>query len=239
MYQAVKNWVCEAYEIEEERIIRPFWPGEDYQKRTYSPDCVVLDNPPFSILSSICGFYQEHGVQFFLFAPSLTLLSASTVCMDLNHLVCDASIVYENGARVKTSFVTNLGDGQTVMQSAPELSRRINQASKEGKKSKSLPKYQYPSHVITVATLQRYAKYGLDFSIGKKDCVLIRQLEAQKEYKKAIYGNGLLVSSQKAKEREKADRRTKKGIEEKEEKDDFIVWKLSPKEFDMIAKLDS
>lgn len=83
--------------------------------------------------------------------------------------------------------------------------------------------------------LQRYAKYGIDFSIGKKDCVLVRQLEAQKEYKKAIYGNGLLVSSQKAKEREKADRRTEKVIEEK---GDFVKWKLSPKELDMIAKLD-
>ncbi|OZG51970.1 ParB-like nuclease [Pseudoscardovia suis] len=50
-------------------IVRPFWPGADYGRVEYPGGCVVVDNPPFSILSKIIRFYQAHGVRFFLFAP--------------------------------------------------------------------------------------------------------------------------------------------------------------------------
>ena len=55
--------------------MRPFWPGGDYQRENYPAGCVVVDNPPFSILSQICRFYNAHGVKYFLFAPALTLFS--------------------------------------------------------------------------------------------------------------------------------------------------------------------
>lgn len=64
-YEEVKAWACERYDIDPENIVRPFWPGGDYQAADYQPGCVVLDNPPFSILSQIVTWYQERGILFF------------------------------------------------------------------------------------------------------------------------------------------------------------------------------
>lgn len=41
-------------------IVRPFWPGGDYEDFDYPTGCVVIDNPPFSILSKIVRFYEDH-----------------------------------------------------------------------------------------------------------------------------------------------------------------------------------
>ncbi len=126
IYNTVRDWAVAEYGLNENtRIIRPFWPGGDYQSEDYSGDCVVIDNPPFSILSSICNWYNERGVRFFLFAPSLTLFS---VCHGrFNYVASDARIVYENGAKVNTSFVTSMGN--TKIHCAPGLNRAIKQAN--------------------------------------------------------------------------------------------------------------
>ena len=74
VYDAVLAWVRAEYDIADDvPIVRPFWPGADYERAAYPDGCVVVDNPPFSILAKIIRFYQAHGVRFFLFAPSLTL----------------------------------------------------------------------------------------------------------------------------------------------------------------------
>lgn len=72
IYQAVKSWACAEYSIDPETIVRPFWPGGDYERFEYPTGCTVLDNPPFSIISSICANYVKNGIRFFLFAPYLT-----------------------------------------------------------------------------------------------------------------------------------------------------------------------
>lgn len=118
VYDAVLGWVVKEYGIDPQCVVRPFWPGLDYQQQEYPDGCVVVDNPPFSILSKICEWYLDRNIKFFLFAPSLTALSGKNVCMRMNHIICDADIVYENGANVRTAFVTNLGDGETVLQTA-------------------------------------------------------------------------------------------------------------------------
>lgn len=80
VYKVIKDWVCRRYGIDPEKIIRPFWPGADYQAMEYQGGCVVVDNPPFSILSKICEYYLDRGIPFFLFAPSLTCLSGKRPC---------------------------------------------------------------------------------------------------------------------------------------------------------------
>ena len=55
------------------------YPGGDYKAFPYPDGAVVIDNPPFSILASICTFYLEHGIPFFLFAPSLTCFGGRKV----------------------------------------------------------------------------------------------------------------------------------------------------------------
>ena len=100
--------------------MRPFDPGGDYENYEYPEGAVVLDNPPFSILASICAFYLDRGIPFFLFAPSLTAFSGRANNMRMNHIICDCQIVYENGAIVQTSFVTSFGD-DIIAQTEPGL----------------------------------------------------------------------------------------------------------------------
>ncbi len=64
VYDAVLQWVRQNADIEGREIVRPFWPGGDYQNFDYPEGCVVVDNPPFSILSQICTYYAERGIRF-------------------------------------------------------------------------------------------------------------------------------------------------------------------------------
>lgn len=109
VYDTVKDWAISHYKLGDAQILRPFYPGGDYEHEDYPEGCVVIDNPPFSILSQICRFFDEHGIRYFLFAPALTLFS--TNAGKSNYVPVSASVTYENGARVNTSFVTNLGGG--------------------------------------------------------------------------------------------------------------------------------
>ena len=174
VYDTIRDWACQKYEIDPACIVRPFYPGGDYENYEYPVGCVVLDNPPFSILSKICEFYLNRKIPFFLFAPSLTAFSGRKIVMRMNHIICDADIEYENGAVVRTSFVTSFG-GDLVAQTEPELTRLINNAVDilHKKKIKTLPKYEYPDHVVTAAMLQKYAKYGVPWSSRKDECVQI------------------------------------------------------------------
>ena len=45
VYEAVKDWACEEYGISPDSIVRPFYPGGDYEHFHYPDGCVVLDNP--------------------------------------------------------------------------------------------------------------------------------------------------------------------------------------------------
>ena len=239
IYETVKEWVCKEYGVAESSIVRPFWPGADFTKCEYLEGCVVLDNPPFSILSKICEYYVSHGIKFFLFAPSLTCLSGKRTATEINHLICDANIVYENGAEVRTSFVTNLGDGETVLQTAPNLSRLINETSDRLKKQKTvqLPKYDYPDNIVTAALLQRYCRYGVEFEVKKGECVRVSSLDAQKIAGKGIFGGGLLISSRAAAERAAAERAAAERAAA--ERAAAHRWELSEREKEIVRILDS
>ena len=90
VYEAVRDWAVRRYGLEGLEVIRPFWPGGDYQGMEYPDGCVVIDNPPFSILSEICRWYMGRGIRFFLFAPTLILFSvASGAC---KYLPCDVTV---------------------------------------------------------------------------------------------------------------------------------------------------
>ena len=228
IYEAIKEWVCLRYGINPEDTVRPFWLGADYKSFAYSKDSVVLDNPPFSILSQICEYYLERGIRFFLFAPSLTTLSGRKTWDKMNHLICDCNIIYENGANVKTSFVTNL-DKDVIAQTCPELTRIVNNVSERLRKEKvrELPKYEYPDHIVTAAMMQKLARCGVDFEVKRKDCEHIRQLDAQIPERKTIFGAGLLLSEKAAAEKAAA------------EKANTVIYQLSQRELDIVARLGS
>nr|DAK87792.1 MAG TPA: DNA N-6-adenine-methyltransferase [Caudoviricetes sp.] len=220
VYEAVRDWACAEYGIAPSAIVRPFYPGGDYERFEYPDDCFVLDNPPFSILSKICSFYLEREIPFFLFAPSLTCLCGK-LAVKMNHIIADADIVYENGAVVKTAFVTSCG-GDIVLQTAPDLRAAIIEANKKTRETrkKPLPKYEYPEHVITAARAQYLASHGIAYQVRRSDCAFIRTMDAQKEAGKAIFGGGLLLSERAAAERAAAER-----------------WQLSAREMELVASM--
>ena len=222
VYDAIADWVQATYQVSRENFIRPFYPGGDYQNEKYIPGAVVVDNPPFSILSEIVRFYAERKIPFFLFAPSLTLFS-SAVTSHCTCVCCGGSITYENGATVATSFVTNLEPESIRARSCPELYRVIDEANRANlaETKREIPTYSYPDHVVTSSMLSKYAKYGIELTIPRKGSQPIDALDAQTEAGKAIYGKGLLLSEKAAAEKAAA---TKWALSERER---ALVQKLS------------
>ena len=239
IYDVVRDWACQKYSIDPSKIVRPFYPEEDYEDFLYPDGCVVLDNPPFSILSQICRFYLSKNISFFLFAPSLTALNQRNDCLKITHILCDANIEYENGAIVRTAFLTNMG-GDVVAETAPELGKAIAGAMAKTKTERVLPKYAYPDYIVTAAMMQRWAHYGIHFSVKKKDCVLVSKLDAQSAHGKAIFGGGLILSKKAAAEKAAAEKAAaEKAAAEKAaaEKAGAIIWQLSDRERAIVAKL--
>ena len=228
VYAVIKDWACKEYGIDPAKIVRPFYPDGDYENFDYPEGAVVLDNPPFSILSRICVFYLDRGIPFFLFAPSLTAFSGRANNMRMNHIICDCNIEYENGAIVKTSFVTSYG-GDIIAQTEPRLTKLVNDEVERLRRTKTvqLPKYTYPDHIVTAALLQRYSRYGVDFKIHKKDCASIHVLDAQRPTGKKIFGGGLLLSDCAAAERAASDRAA------------ATKWELSARERAIVEYLNS
>ena len=243
IYETVRDWACKEYNINPASVVRPFWPGGDYESFDYPDGCVVLDNPPFSILTRICEFYLERGIPFFLFAPSLTAFSSIKLFDRMNHIICDADITYENGANVRTAFVTSYG-GDIVAQTAPDLGAAVKAAADTLRREKAaqLPKYDYPDHVVTAALMQRYSNYGVEWKIRSGDCVLVRALDEQKEHGKAIFGGGLLLSDRVATERAAAEKAAaEKAAAEKAaaEKAAAHKWRLSDREKAIVNRMSA
>ena len=126
--------------------------------------------------------------------------------MRTNHIICDADITYENGAVVRTAFITSYG--RTIAQTAPELSKAIERAMQQIKREnkKELPKYTYPDHVLTAAMLQKYAHYGVEFAVKREYCTYVTKLDSQRETGKRIFGDGLLLSNRAAAEKAAAEK---------------------------------
>lgn len=189
IYEIIKNWAVERYGLQGRTILRPFKPGGDYEAEEYPEGCVVIDNPPFSILRKIKDFYITHNVDFVLFAPTLTLFSSTDNMV--NYVVADARIKYHNGAVVNTSLVTNLGDN--LIETAPDLRRRIMGAQRKSpiKANVSVKKYEYPEHVISSALLDKYMKHVHPFVLKRSEAYFVRILDTQRATKKGIYGGGI------------------------------------------------
>ena len=221
VYGVIKDWACREYGIDPDKVVRPFYPGGDYESFDYS-DGKVVDNPPFSILSKICTFYRDNHVPFFLFAPNLTIFS-TTSRNGAHMLVTDCTIEYANGAIVNTSFVTSFGDD--LIRTAPDLTKLVNDTVKRVRREsrKHLPKYAYPPELLTVTRLNKVGKAGVDFRVKASDVAFTPRLASQKAVKKAIFGGGYLMSELKAAELKAAE--------------DVTVWPLNDKEKQIIGKL--
>ena len=196
IYTVVRNWVINKYNIpNESKIIRPFYPGGDYQREEYPDGCVVIDNPPFSILSKICTWYDRAGINYFLFAPALTLFTRGREC---NYIVTGANITYANGAQVSTSFITNMGE--YLIENAIDLRESIQLEDKKNRKdtTRTLPKYKYPDAIVTAAAINYLTVHHTPIKIARHDALFVRSLDAQ--IGTAIFGGGFLLTEHAAAE---------------------------------------
>ncbi len=231
IYEAVREFAFEEYGLPEGiRVLRPFYPGGDYESEDYSGDCIVIDNPPFSILARIIRFYMEHGVKFFLFAPGRTLFNYGAID-GVNFVVPGPNdVVFENGANVNLGFVTNLGKDKIYC--CPRLHDRLEEINDENQRAltKSVPKYDYPHNVVSAARLGYLSAHGTELRIKAKDAKFIRALDAQRKQGKSVYGGGFLLSEKAAAEKAAAEKAAA-------EKANAIVWELSEREKKIIAGL--
>ena len=241
IYQAVRGWVFAHYGLPDNTpVIRPFWPGYDYRREDYPDGCVVIDNPPFSILSQIEKFYLDNGVRFFLFAPALSLFKSWDA---LHYVLCGADVTFENGANVKISFVANLGE--YLIETAPDLNHIIKEVNKKNvkKEKAALQKYEYPIELATAARIQWLAIHGITYRVKPEDAHFVRKLDEMGC--KGIFGAGFLLSQRASAERAAAENAATEHMAAEraaaelaaKEKLNVKVWKLSTREKEMIKFL--
>jgi len=234
VFAAVHRWAEAEYGLQGRRIVRPFHPGGDFVAFDYQPGDVVLDNPPFSILTKIRRFYDAQGIDYFLFAPALSLFCTRAPTM----LVVSEVVEYANGAQVATSFITSLQPSVRV-RTAPELAKALRAVRP---KREALPKYAYPHNVRNAALLQRVA--DVDFSISAAECEFTSAMDAQRDAGKAIFGGGIIMSDAKAAELRAAELRAAElraaelKAAELKAAVETIEWGLSQREREIITRLN-
>ena len=221
VYEAVADYVARTYNVSRAKFVRPFYPNGDYQKEKYPRGCVVVDNPPFSILSEILKFYKAKNIAFFLFAPTLTLFSSassSAACA----LPCGVAITYANGANVNTSFLTSFEAGEVRLKSCPELYAAVKAANDKhlAEMHRELPKYVYPLELVTSTKVAAYSRLGVEFSVPVDESEPVSKLDAQID--KAIYGKGYFISRRVLAERERAERERAERFELSEREKEII-----------------
>ena len=234
VYDAVATFVCEEFGLKRSQFKRPFYPGGDYQKERYKVGEVVVDNPPFSIISEIVGFYSERKVPFFLFAPHLTLISERTSKF-CTFLPVGVTITYENGAQINTSFITNLYDSDIWLYSAPKLYKLVKEAEQKAKNDNKerLPIYRYDDHIVFTHHIDKIAEAGLEFTLHRGEGVILSKLDSQAEAGKGLFGRAFLINDKKKDElvalKKEADEKIRP----------VIVWDFSDRELAILKEMNN
>lgn len=233
VYNAVKEWAIKEMGWSGRPVVRPFYPGGDYENFEYPAGCVVIDNPPFSIVSTIANFYEERGIDYFLFCPHFTCFSSTAAT---SHICVGAQIIYENGAKVSTSFLCSQG---TLIRSAPDLYRAVTEANAlnlKGKKQPPHPLYKYPDNVMTASAVALMSKYGIEYR--ENTGVFVRTLDCQRKAKKSIFGAGYIVPVAAAHKAQEAVRKAKE-VPREVRKKAVTRWELSPREIVLLEKAEA
>lgn len=165
VYEAVLQYLREEGKLTDAHtILRPFYPGGDYERAEYPENGIVIDNPPFSIFSKICKFYTARHIPFFLFGPGMTISSVSTYA---TAVIINTGLVFENGANVRVIFASSLFP-DVAMMTAPRLNDLIRACPSQNQK-KELPIYETPDELLSVSDLhpKRGGLFGDHFLIAK------------------------------------------------------------------------
>ena len=228
VYDVVLQWAKEKYHIgEQTTIVRPFFPGGDFERYDYPEDCVVIDNPPFSIMAKIMDWYQEHGIRFVLFCDQRTGACSAVRREGVTFISTDAGVIYENGAVVNTAFVTNMSP-ELMVHTEPELKAKIEDANKTTQEKRKIK--HHPNSVV-VARMIAVSK--VPFSVKRSEIVLFAKCS---KTVKDIFGMIGLVSDSKARELKEAERKARE-LKEAERKE-AEAYDLEPLDYELIAKLN-
>ena len=204
VYEAVLSWCERRYGIDRAKAVRPFFPGGDYANADYPDGCVVVDNPPFSVLSQIVRHYLGRKIRFFLFAPSLTML-AHARHPGCAAVFCGQSLTFDNGANVAVGFLTSLEGADTLAVSAPDLGDALEAVEKENRKAgrRHVTPLSLPDALLTGGCMNYLAVHQVPHTVRRRDAAFVRKCE---NYPGGIFGGGFLLSASAAAERAAAER---------------------------------
>ena len=177
VYEFVRDYFVERFDISEKRIVRPFYPGGDYEKEDYT-GAVVIDNPPFSILAKIVAFYQKQNIPFVMFCS----LEGTTEKHGRLTYFKGGAITYENGAEVGTAFVTNIPSKYAIICDTNFIRGLKNAQEKVKKISKPKP----------------YNEVSLARCPSKADLYILKD-EITGAGSKSTYGTSYMVTDEAAK----------------------------------------
>ena len=218
VYQVVLDYVTMHVDLQGKRIIRPFFPGGNYEEEDYNDNTVVIDNPPFSILSQIVTFYVRRNIRFFLFAPALTLFNAALKHKGVTKIICGAPVIYDNGVKIPTSYLANIwGNGAIVGDNY--LYRKIQACVNI--ETRAVRKIKFPDNICTAAQLQSIVAKGVNFVI--EECAM-SPLYKMDYYDKNLFGGGYILSTSATAEKLAAEK--------------LVEVKLSARELRIIEELD-
>ena len=195
VYEAVLRYVGEVYDLSDKLILRPFYPGGDYENAEYPENGVVIDNPPFSLFVPIVEFYTARNIPFFIFGSGLTITNCCRYC---TAVIIAEQITFENGAKVKCNFASNLF-GDTMIMTAPKLDEYIR-ACKSQETKKPLARIGYPEQVLSCGQMQTICKGGIEFSVKRSECEIIQKLDRlnSNAHKGGLFGYHFILNSAKA-----------------------------------------
>lgn len=229
VYEAVVDYVGSIVDMSDKVVLRPFFPGGDYENAEYPVNGIVIDNPPFSMFLPIVKFYTARKIPFFLFGPGMTIVWASKYC---TVLCINNNIVFENGANVACNFASNLF-GDTVAMTAPCLSQAIAACPSQNTKAKT-SQYTYPDNMLCVSDLQAICKGGVDFAVSRNETHMIDKMDLHPK-KCNIFGTRFLVSDDVVERKKRALELSK---EEQAKAGTFVNIQLSDRERRIIERLN-
>ena len=116
---------------------------------------------------------------------------------EITYIVCNAKVVYDNGALVNTSFVTNL-PCENAIEVLPGLKCEIEQTQKITKKRNR--KLNFPQFVTNSARLGKYANHGIEMKFRRDDVLFTKHFGGV-----SIFGCGAMLSPQGAAAMERAN----------------------------------
>lgn len=158
---------------------------------------------------------------------------ASTKTVEvLTHYPCGAHVTYENGAKVNTSFVSNL-DGDIVVDTWPELTAAIAEVEKShrGNKKRTLV---YPRNLASAAKIAPLSRHGVHLRLKHSEVCRVSKVGGVH----GIFGGGLLLSDCAASKLDAAFRDAEHAVQTR--KDIRLdILQLSDADKEIIAELNA